>query len=119
MRKNTRAKNRKHVKYHRPSVVLGFIYDVLFVIHHMVIIIGWPIRAAAHALRKIFRRYPSLRFLHSHEVLSVVLGLSTLALAFALENLSHHYLWSATIETMRAAGVCPVWELIAAKFVRA
>lgn len=126
-RKIVRRQRRK-VKSHRHSLVLGLVHDVTFVLgliirgvfkllSVLVTVLGWPIRKFSHVAARTIKTqvkvHPQLHFLETHTFWSVGAGSVLLILSFAAENLSHHFLWGCTLETARAAGVCPIWETIA------
>lgn len=127
-RKIVRRQVRRKVKTHRHSLVLGLVHDISFVLGFvvrgffkllsvLVTVLGWPIRKFAHfAVRTIktqVKVHPQLHFLETHTFWSVGAGSVLLIVSFAAENLVHHFLWQCTLETARAAGVCPIWETIA------
>lgn len=94
--------------------VLKVIFKVIGLVFHAIIkIVGWPVHAISHLIHREVKQYPHLAFLQNRRVISVALGLVLLAVSFAVEHISQHFLWGCSIETMRAAGVCPVWEAIA------
>jgi hypothetical protein len=41
------------------------------------------------------------------------MGMAILGVSFVISDLYHHTLWSMVVETVRAAGVCPIWEVVA------
>lgn len=116
LKKKIRDRRRTRVRH---SMVLGLIDDVLFLIGLVAKIGGWPVKAFSKAFSKACRTYPELKVFHNHATVSVITGLGLLVVSFTIADLYHHALWAATIETARAAGVCPIWEIISTRFVRA
>jgi len=114
-----KARKVKQAPITRHSAILGLVSDLLFLVGLLIKAIGWPIHALAHVLKDVARKYPRLKFLHSHEVWSVLIGLAVLTVATMLEHYSQHFLWATSIETLRAVGVVPIWEQVSAKLVRA
>jgi len=97
------------------SLVLGVVHDILWIVKIVCSVISWPVKQVANIIKKQLHRNRTLRkFRYTHEVVCIGLGLAILGVAFALESLSSHPLWGMSIETMRAAGVCPIWETLAA-----
>lgn len=76
----------------------------------------WPLRKFSARFQKVLKPYPKLHCLYSHSAFCVLVGLSAVFASFALENYSHHYVWNTGCETLRAAGVCPLWESLARLF---
>jgi hypothetical protein len=118
VRKTTRRHSLVLGLVHDLSFVLGLIITAVFtVLTFAVKIIGYPVRKFAHGMARVIktqvRVHPQLHFLETHTFWSVSAGMVLLVVSFAAENLSHHFLWGCTVETARAAGVCPIWETIA------
>lgn len=103
--------------------VIGLVTALLNVLGFAIKIVGWPVMRFCSAFHRYLNRemkvHPQLRFLTSHAFVCVVCGLIILTITFLLEHLSTHTLWGVAIETGRAAGVCPLWETISARLVRA
>lgn len=103
--------------------VIGLITALLNVLGFTLKIVGWPVLRLCSAVHRWLNRemkvHAQLRFLTSHATVCVVCGLVILAITFALEHLFSHPMWGVAIETGRAAGVCPLWETISARLVRA
>jgi hypothetical protein len=102
----------------RHSLVLGLLSDILFTVGLVMKIVNWPVHTFARWVNRESRHYPELRILQSHLFVSVTSGALVLVGSFFVADWFHHAVWSATIETARAAGVCPIWALIETKFVR-
>lgn len=117
IKKRVRAR-RAQKSIQRHSLVLGLIGDALVLISIITRIIGWPVHAFATIVNKLCRHYPELRVLHNHLFVSVISGAIVVVTSFLVADWFHHAVWSATIETARAAGVCPIWAVIESKFVR-
>jgi hypothetical protein len=99
-------------------VLLGLFHDILRAVSLATKTIAWPVHTFSHWVAKESRRHPGLKVLHSHSFVCVSMGFVLLAVSFAIEHFSEHFLWSCSIETMRAAGVCPIWEVIAVRLVK-
>jgi hypothetical protein len=99
-------------RFNKHSLVLGLIGDLVTLIKGLVSLIAWPVRTLSKVVRRQYKHTAFGRWKHAHSVLCVAFGLALLGLTFTIEALSKHPAWSATIETMRAAGVCPVWETL-------
>jgi hypothetical protein len=108
------AKRKAARKVQRHSAVLGLLSDLFFVLRLLIGIISWPVKSMAHVIHSSLRQHPQLRYKHMHSVVCIIIGLGVLTLSFWLETLSHHPLASVSVETLRAAGVCPIWESLAA-----
>lgn len=95
-------------------VITGLLHDILWIINSVIHVIAWPIHALAAMLAREAKRYPSLRLIHkhAHAYFAVFIGLAVVILSFLGEGMFHHAVWSASLETARAAGVCPIWDLI-------
>jgi hypothetical protein len=98
----------------RQSLVIGLCNDLWLVVQMTMRVGSWPCRATATLVHSQLRKHPSFRFKHAHAVLCMSMGFALLGITFMVENAFHHAAWSMTVETMRAAGVCPIWETIAA-----
>jgi hypothetical protein len=98
-------------KAHQHSLVLGLLYDLRLV----VFITAWPVRTLAVELARLSRRNPRLKWLHDHHVHQVAIGFLFVVIAFLLEDYSHHAAWKAGVETVRAVGVAPLWEVVVSK----
>jgi len=101
-------------RYNKHSLVLGLLDDLWVVLRTLIKLLAWPCKALAGMIHAEMKKYPALRFRHSHAVLCVFFGLAVLALSFAVEAYFVHPAWKVPVETMRAAGVCPIWESLAA-----
>ena len=102
---------RKVCKY-RPSLVLGLLFDLWFMLRLVAHVGAMPVRYTAHQLNKVARLHPRLRHVHAHAMLCVFIGCTLVAISFAVEHLFHGALWTCALETTRAAGVCPVWDVV-------
>ena len=96
------------------SVVLGLLHDIWVLLRLIVSLLSWPAKTLARAIHNSVKHHPALRSKHTHTMLCVGIGLATLLVSFVIEHYSSHPVWSASVETMRAAGVCPIWESLAA-----
>lgn len=76
-------------------------------------LVNWPFHWAAGQIRATFKHWGVPAILHHHKAISVSLGLCVLFVSFFIQNWFNHPVWEASVETMRAAGVCPLWEAIA------
>ena len=96
----------------RQSLILGLFSDLWVTCKVLVAIVAWPVRTAAHAIHAETRKHPALRYKHMHSVLCILLGLCVLSLSFWVEHMFKHPASGIAVETLRAAGVCPVWETL-------
>ena len=106
----------RECRFNQHSLVLGLIHDVLVLIRGIIAIVAWPCRAGATAIHAELRKHPAFRFKHAHSVICITMGLGVLALSFVVEHCVKHPASGIAVETLRAAGVCPVWETISAAF---
>lgn len=97
---------------HKHSFVLGVLSDGWTLLRWLCALIAWPIRTLATAIHRQIA--PHWRFKHSHALTCIALGVLVLGVSFAIENLFRHPAWGIPVETMRAAGVCPIWESLSA-----
>jgi hypothetical protein len=103
-----------------PSL-LGFVFrgmwhDIRFAIMAFIHVFGWPVKAVAHLVNHHARKYPQLRVLHSHTTVSCSLGFVFLTTALTIENCYSHVIWHVTVETLKAAGACPIWDAMSGLF---
>jgi hypothetical protein len=117
-RKIRKAKRCARCQNRKQSLVAGLINDVWFVIRGIIKLVSWPVHAFSHLLARECKKHPELKVLHNHAFVSVLTGFMLLLIAFSLEHAFKHVFWTCSIETMKAAGVCPIWETISAKLVR-
>lgn len=121
MKTKTVSKPHKAVHRHnQQSAVLGLVFDlwrigkfVLRALAFVVHILSWPVRSIMPALHNLVKHHPSLRSPHAFRAVSVAIGVSIITVAFSIQPLMEHTLWHVFCETMKAAGVVPVWELVA------
>ena len=108
---------RRVKKARRHSAILGLLSDLALLFATLYAVISWPVRHGSHAamrfLRRTLRRHPALRTHQAHHAVSIACGVALLTVSFVIGELYHHPLWSVCTETMKAAGVCPIWEAIA------
>lgn len=102
---------RKKIAF-KHSFVLGVMSDGWTLLRWLFALIAWPVRTLATAIHRQIA--PRWRFKHSHAVTCIALGVLVLGVSFTIENLFHHPAWGIPVETMRAAGVCPIWESLSA-----
>jgi hypothetical protein len=113
IRKVCRVKRgKKACRAYRPSLVLGLLFDLWAVVNTAARMGAWPVRMVAHWIHRELRKHPAFRFRHSHVVLCMAIGFCLVLTSFALEGLFKHVLWNCTLETMRATGVCPIWDAV-------
>ena len=110
LRKSNRVRRRKRT--YRPSFILGIMFDLWALVCLVVKIGAWPVRTLSHTIHRELRKYPMLRFRHAHVALCMAIGFLLVLASFALQNLFHHVMWDCTLETVRAAGVCPIWDAV-------
>jgi ABC-type dipeptide/oligopeptide/nickel transport system permease component len=96
----------------RPSFVLGVLADLWFALCAIAKVGAFPVRTIAHAIHRLMRKHPALRFKHAHVALCVLIGFTLVLVSFVLEKAFNHVLWTCTLETLRAAGVCPIWDAV-------
>jgi hypothetical protein len=116
MRMKRKLKPRKKVqnRFTKHSLVLGLLSDLHTLIKLVMAIISWPVKTIAHGVHTVLK--PHLRHIkhnHAHAAICVALGVTVLGVSFVAEHMFQHVAWNVTIETMRAAGVCPIWETLA------
>lgn len=109
-----RKRKRKVVQTQRHSAVLGLLSDLAFLVKLLIATISWPVKALAGLIHSELRKHPQFQYKHMHSALCIIIGLGVLTLSFWLETVSHHPVSQVSVETLRAAGVCPIWETIAA-----
>lgn len=97
----------------RQSVLLGVFWDVVAIVKIAFAVLSWPFKLAGNELHKLIKHHPQFKSDTVRLCISAVIGLFVLAVVFAVQNLSHHYLFQFGVETAKAAGVCPIWETIA------
>jgi hypothetical protein len=93
-------------------VVVGLVHDLLSAFKALIKVFSWPINSLSHVIHVEAKKHPSLKVLHSRAFISFCMGFTVLAISFSVEHLFKHVLWDCSIETMRAAGVCPIWDIV-------
>ena len=119
MKRKHRKAKRTNAWYTKHSLVIGLISDILRLIRVLIIIVGLPVRLMSMGIAKAAKKYPRLRWFHSHEFVTVCAGFTILVIAFAIQRFFHpeHVVAESTLETMKAAGVCPMWSVIESRFL--
>lgn len=106
LKRRVQRNTRKHNCYCKGNVIKVFAIST-------VRLVGWPVMAVAHKIHITMKRRNAHPILTSRKTWAIAMGLFVLFISFTIQNLFNHPLWACSIETMRAGGVCPIWESIA------
>jgi hypothetical protein len=87
----------------------GLLHDAYFAF----LVISFPVSVAAHTLALLCRKLGTAKLFHNRHFWGAVVGAALVIVSFDIEHLFRHPIWSATIETTRSVGVCPIWEALA------
>lgn len=90
-----------------PNPVFTFIRAGLY-------LLNWPFHWLSGHIMRAFKAYGAPMVEHHHKLCSVALGLILVTISVLIQHWFSHPVWTVGVETAKAAGVCPLWEAIAA-----
>ena len=120
MKRKTKVKSERFkicskCRFNQQSLILGLIHDLFMLIKVIFSIISWPVHTLSRVVQDQVKKVPQLHVSHVRAIICILIGLAVIGVTYLAEHLfDHSKVWLMSIETARAAGVCPIWETIAA-----